>query len=605
MSEKGSFYFIARLVKRIFVLLVVLTLILTWSVPGARAAVSTWYVRPTVFGAGDCTSWANACLLQPALGKANNGDQIWVTAGVYKPGPEDSARSVTFQLKEGVAVYGGFAGTETLFTQRDWAKNVVILNGDLKGDDIGFTNNSENSYHVVTGAPGAILSGVTISDGNANGLNDPDDRGGGVYNATSSLMLSYVVIDSNAANYGGGMSNNQGNPTLTNVLFKNNKAINGAGLYSYGVSNPSLTDVTFSANTASQNGGGVHISTSSATLVKVFFLNNTAANFGGGIFNEFSSSMILTYTTFTGNKAVDGGGVYSGNSNPTLTNATFNGNTASNNGGGMQNNNASPTLINIIFSGNTSTNKGGGVNNTSNSNPTLTNSNFSGNTANAGSGINSDNSSPRVRNSILWGDTGGEIANNNSTTTVSYSDVQGGYPGTGNINVDPLLAPLGNYGGDAGVQTMAVLPGSPVIGLATSNCPATDRRGAPRSLTQCDLGAFESQGFTLKKTSGDNQTTIINTNFRIPLCIGVTAKNATEPVDGGKVTFTAPPAGAASAILTSSLVTIASKAACTGARANNISGPYTVTASTSKAASVTFNLANGHFLKIYMPVTRK
>jgi hypothetical protein len=76
-------------------------------------------------------------------------------------------RTATFQMKSGVALYGGFSGTETARNQRDWAANVTILSGDIGAEG----DNSDNSYHVVTANntdASAVLDGFTISGGNAN-----------------------------------------------------------------------------------------------------------------------------------------------------------------------------------------------------------------------------------------------------------------------------------------------------------------------------------------------------------------------------------------------------------------------------------------------------
>ena len=118
--------------------------------------------------------------------------------------------------------------------------------------------------------------------------------------------------------------------------------------------------------------------------------------------------------------------------------------------------------------------------------------------------------------------------------------------------LDPLLAPLGNYGGPT--QTMALLPGSPAIDAGNNALiPAgvtTDQRGLPRIVnTVVDIGAFESSGFTIAVTSGSGQSTGVLTAFPAPLVVTVTANNPIEPVAGGLVTFT-PPASGASATLT-------------------------------------------------------
>jgi hypothetical protein len=133
-----------------------------------------------------------------ALGAASASDEIWVAAGTYTP-TTGTDRTATFALKSGVAVYGGFAGTETLRSERDPVANVTILSGE-----IGAAGTSDNSYHVVTGRTGATLDGVTVSGGNANG--------GGL------------------AGFGGGIFNNANSPTLMNVTVSGNgAACTGAG----------------------------------------------------------------------------------------------------------------------------------------------------------------------------------------------------------------------------------------------------------------------------------------------------------------------------------------------------------------------------------------
>ena len=120
--------------------------------------------------------------------------------------------------------------------------------------------------------------------------------------------------------------------------------------------------------------------------------------------------------------------------------------------------------------------------------------------------------------------------------------------------LNPVLAPLGNYGGPT--QTMALLPGSPAIDAGSSGAgiPATDQRGESR-VGGVDIGAFESQGFTFTVVPGSTpQTSNIGTAFANPLAVTVTANNPVEPVDGGIVSFVAnPAANGATAILLGSL----------------------------------------------------
>jgi hypothetical protein len=88
--------------------ILVLTLLGISTQPVRAAGVR--YAKPLASGTGDCTDWANACTLQTALTAAINGDEIWVMAGLHKPSPLATDHAATFQLKEGVAVYGGLPG---------------------------------------------------------------------------------------------------------------------------------------------------------------------------------------------------------------------------------------------------------------------------------------------------------------------------------------------------------------------------------------------------------------------------------------------------------------------------------------------------------------
>lgn len=128
-------------------------------------------VKPSGNDANDGSSWPSAMrTLQAALFAISSygspADEIWVAAGTYAP-TDGTDRTATFQLQSGVAIYGGFAGSETSRDARNWEANVTTLSGDI--GVIG--DNSDNSYHVVTANATdstAILDGFTIADGNAS-----------------------------------------------------------------------------------------------------------------------------------------------------------------------------------------------------------------------------------------------------------------------------------------------------------------------------------------------------------------------------------------------------------------------------------------------------
>jgi parallel beta-helix repeat protein len=125
------------------------------------------YVDETASPGGNGQTWSTAFkYLQDALAVALPCDEIWVADGTYKP-TQGSDPNFTFQLVNGVGVYGGFEGEEEERTERNWADPLkeTTLSGDIAGD--------EDSYYVVsTGADVEVgcLDGFTIKDGGIAGI---------------------------------------------------------------------------------------------------------------------------------------------------------------------------------------------------------------------------------------------------------------------------------------------------------------------------------------------------------------------------------------------------------------------------------------------------
>jgi parallel beta helix pectate lyase-like protein len=182
-------------------------------------------------------------------------------------------------------------------------------------------------------------------------------------------------------------------------------------------------------------GGGMYIESSSPTVTNCTFSGNTAA-FGSGIYVILASPTV-TNCAFSGNTGQFGGGMYVALASPTVTNCAFSGNSVSKDGGGMYIENSIPAVANCTFSGNAAA-VGGGMHLLSAS-PAVTNCTFSGNSGQLGGGVAMESSSPAVTNCILWGNSPDQLFVLSGTPTVTYSDVQGGFPGMGNTNADPLF----------------------------------------------------------------------------------------------------------------------------------------------------------------------
>ncbi len=519
----------------------------TTFIPAASAADAIIYVDITVEnpeGDNDGSSWQKAYTdLYLALTAAGNGTEIWVAVGNYMPASaEDGRRTLSFELKSGVKIYGGFSGTETQRDQRnpDPATNKTILSGDVNGDD-QTGNYDDNSYHVVTCQDvnsAAVLDGFTIRGGNAN-TND-NNRGGGMYNLRCSATLSNLLfVDNNANNEGGGMYNESSSPQLTNVQFIGNTAPQGGGMLNKFESTPNLKSVAFIGNFASGNGGGVSNAASNPRFSSTLFVGNRAGMNGGGMSNSFDSQPILTGVTFAGNMAKTRGGAiysYSSGSDTSMS-----------------------TLRNTLLWGNRT------------------------------------NSMDLVEQQIV-------DPNAHLVTALVQGRPADADPRFGRLpspGADGLFADdpdtLADESADDDYGDLRLLPGSPAIDTGSNAVVDTpyDVRGTQRVINErVDIGAYESHGFSLTALSGTAQSAMIGSAFATPLTVKVESP-ANEPVAGGTITFAGPNAGAG-IDPTATMVTISNNdQASLNAVANQSGGSYTVQAGGNGiAAPVSFDLQN-------------
>ncbi len=394
--------------------------------------------------------------------------------------------------------------------------------------------------------------------------------------------LRYAIAEANAATSPSAIELELGSGPATITLLQGQLELSNASNATTIYEGPGQGGVTISGNNASrvfQVDSGVTASISGLTIT-----GGSTSGDGAGLDNS-GGTLTLTGCTISGNSGIgflaQGGGINNQGGTVALTNCTVNGNFAAV-GGGIRDA-GTLTLDDCTVSGNSVSLEGGGIRKSSGM-ATLTDTIVAGNSA--------FSSFPDVFGSFA------SLGNNLiGKTNGSSGWVSSDLTGTVASPLNPVLAPLGNYGGPT--PTMAELPGSPAIGAGNialiPSGVTTDQRGAgfPRIVNNVvDIGAFESSGFTIAATSGGGQTAE-GFVFPNPLVATVTANNTNEPVAGGLVTFTPPASGASAMIIGSPAVIGASGTASVTAENNGFAGSYIVSATANGASGTAyFGLTN-------------
>ncbi|MHC4740789.1 MAG: LamG-like jellyroll fold domain-containing protein [Planctomycetota bacterium] len=389
--------------------------------------------------------------------------------------------------------------------------------------------------HLPTATGGAVYnsnSNPTLMDcrivENVVYSGDVSCAGAGMFNINSNPVLTRCEFSENVATgfdseyYGAGMYNLSSSPTLTDCSFIANVSANSAigGMYNACKSNPTLTRCRFEGNISgamnvrdkatlfdcdfiNNEEGALGISYyAKATVNNCRFIGNSGSQYGGAVSVWGSARSILTGCTFIGNSATYGGAVctkYSGNA--VVLGCVFLGNSASYGGGAIYSNKSNPTIINCVFSGNSAGSyKGGGIY-CKLSNPILTNCSFAGNSGTAGNGLFLNDSSSLTATNCILRNGGDEVGTENGSTVImTYSNVEGGWPGAGNTDADPLFEDADGPDEVVGTEDddLQPAPGSPCINSGDNSAvpPFANKDVAGRVRIMdgvVDMGAHEMQ----------------------------------------------------------------------------------------------------------------
>lgn len=396
------------------------------SVLCSGASAQTIWVDDTATGSNNGTNWVNAYTdLQTALGVATSGSVINVAQGTYRPGPTTSARTVTFVIPIGVSVYGGWAGGAGGATSLGSRENLfrqTILSGDFAQTP---STPGDDAYHVVAigfGSTRTRLDGFTIQDGLADGSSASlQDRGAGIFILQANAWLeNCFVIECDASELGG-------------AIYFDGRVNSGSG------EGLAVVKCGIYENTAGLQGGGIWMTDFNDAEPE----SNDAASFiYNSTFYGNHAGAVDTNLSTQGGGALWVGPIWTEGVTLDVCNTRFFDNSVSGRGSAMWVNNGA-----VRFGNNTVT-----------QNVVLDAPLVGGNPAPGGTLFylaSASGTLNSVTNTIVYGNT--DVLNPGSIygaitaalPTVSYSDIQWDgltvYPGTGNIDSDPLFVSAGFF----------------------------------------------------------------------------------------------------------------------------------------------------------------
>lgn len=526
-----------------------------------------------------------------------------------------------------------FAGDTTIYLNSTLsiAKNLTIDGGaytvTISGDSGNDGSRNVRAFTIAAGNVAALKNLIITNSYN-------NDRGAAIYNAGTLTVSGCRFTNNEAANFGGAIYTNQGSLTVQNCTFSNNTSTYGGAIAPFR-SNINIESSTFSGNSASNQGGAIYgyQNTNDAytmTITRSLLTNNNSWH-GGGI---YMSNMVLAVqaSEFANNTARYGGGaIYFDSSSTyykilTVDNSSFVENIGGTvrdayvrGGGAINNLRGAMTIRNSTFSGNASPQYEGGA--IENWGPlTLINSTLIGNSSHSSSETSgvANWSDLTLRNTIIAGSFPGPDCQSSGAVSLSSlnSLVEDGTCSAGGVNLltgDPLTGLLADYGGPrigadsaAPLHTHALLPGSPALDAGDpATCLAADQRDITRPQGAiCDIGAYESRGFSLTYSAGSGQSTPITTTFANPLSVRL-AETGGSGLPGAVVTFSAPASGPSLTAASLTATTGTNGIAALPATANAvIGGPYTITASAANlAGSIDFALINSPLPTVALSVS--
>ncbi|MCC6483569.1 MAG: hypothetical protein IT209_01875 [Armatimonadetes bacterium] len=393
--------------------------------------------------------------------------------------PFSSAIGAVVTLKENVRIYGGFAGTETLISQRNIETNVTSIDASSSGRCVYVDGSQWQDKHS------ASLDGLRFVNGAA-----PNAAGGGIYVWGCSPSVANCTFSNNAAAVGGGAFLSDSQSLISGCSFVSNTASSsGGGLFLERDSSGVVSGCIFSGNVTGDKGAGLSASSSSPTISRCTFTDNSAylsSNWywyaGGAGLHLNMSAAVVTGCTFLRNRARGqfsaGGAIrmqspWDSSIIPEVASSVFAYNSADYYpGGAIYVNNSKGSVVNNTIVGNTSSQGGGGYFLTA---PSLVFANNIVAYNSGGGGLQVPSGLPPV-------------LRNNCYYENQPRDLVGLSPGSADFAANPQLA-------DAMHSDFRLLSNSPCIDagwMGASGLPLIDVNGVARIVgPSVDIGAAE------------------------------------------------------------------------------------------------------------------
>lgn len=379
--------------------------------------------------------------------------------------------------------------------------DVITFNIPTTDPNYAYVNNVDTWTIPVSSALPTIVETVTIDGASQPGGSD----------------LQIIVDGSNSFHFL--EFNSPGEAlSITELVFKDGYSPTDGGAMKFtNGSSLSMDGTAFSSNHSDANGGAIYISGAVTTFLdNIEFTNNTAAG-GGAIAHGGSGLLSIDFANFLDNHALTthGGALYAiGTPSFSGEGLAFIRNQApSGNGGAMFVESSSHSMFNVTFSGNLAQNGGAVYMNNASGSFNFSSATFFQNQATtSGGGIYINDGTVSLKQTIVAGNTGGDIDLNSGAFSSQDYNFIGYDPGTlfpvstgdqvGSVTpIDPHLAPLQHLD-FAGRSTYFHNPleGSPVVnmGLASDLFWPEDQRGLPRVVgAEADIGAVELDSYTV------------------------------------------------------------------------------------------------------------